>query len=173
MISQNVMDGCGRNLVDELGRKVNRTSQLDFGVGPDADPAYKWDTKRKLLSLLEVCALPSANERLRSLEEVEKEIASILQNAGFAIQELAKDKPVERQLERFYAQFHSSLSRVETELTGHIRYLTQVTTGQPHEGSSNAPRKDALMAMHRVEHTRIKLGELAQLCEQSLGPAPP
>ena len=46
--------------MDELGRKVNRTSQLHFGVGPDADPAYKWDTKRKLLNLLEVCALPSA-----------------------------------------------------------------------------------------------------------------
>uniref|UniRef100_UPI00358EFDCB mediator of RNA polymerase II transcription subunit 11 n=1 Tax=Myxine glutinosa TaxID=7769 RepID=UPI00358EFDCB len=122
---------------------------------------------------LQMTAYGTANERLRSLEEVEKEIANVLQNGGFAIQELAKDKPVERQLERFYTQFHSSLIRVEAELTGHIRYLTQVTTGQPHEGSSYAPRKDALMAMHRVEHTRIKLGELARLCEQSLGPAPP
>ena len=28
--------------------------------GPDVDPAYQCDTKRKLFSLAEVCALPSA-----------------------------------------------------------------------------------------------------------------
>ena len=36
------------------------TSQFDFGSGPDPDLAYKWDTKRKLFSLAEACALPSA-----------------------------------------------------------------------------------------------------------------
>ena len=39
---------------------VMRTSWLDFGSGPDGDPAYQWDTKHKLFSLAEVCALPSA-----------------------------------------------------------------------------------------------------------------
>ena len=39
---------------------MTRTSQLDFGSGPDADPAYQWDTKHKLFSLAEVGGLPSA-----------------------------------------------------------------------------------------------------------------
>ena len=38
---------------------MTRTSRFDFGSGPDPDPAYQWDTKRKLFSLAEVCALPS------------------------------------------------------------------------------------------------------------------
>ena len=29
--------------------------------GPDADSASQWDTKRKLISLVEVCALPRAD----------------------------------------------------------------------------------------------------------------
>ena len=47
---KNVVDGLSQNLVDEL---------LDFGSGPDPDPAYQWDTKCKLFSLAELCALPS------------------------------------------------------------------------------------------------------------------
>ena len=39
---------------------MTRTRRLDFGSGPDPDPAYQWDTKRKLFSLVEVCVLRSA-----------------------------------------------------------------------------------------------------------------
>ena len=39
---------------------VTRTSRLDFGSGLDADQTYQWETKHKLFSLAEVCALPSA-----------------------------------------------------------------------------------------------------------------
>ena len=39
---------------------VTRTRGLDFGSGPDADPACQWDQKRKLFCLAEVCALPRA-----------------------------------------------------------------------------------------------------------------
>ena len=35
---------------------MTRTSQFDFGSGPDPDPGHQWDTKRKLVSLAEVCA---------------------------------------------------------------------------------------------------------------------
>ena len=35
---------------------MTRTRRLDFGSGPDADPAYQWETKRKLA---EVCTLRS------------------------------------------------------------------------------------------------------------------
>ena len=40
--------------------KVTRTSRFDFGEGPDADSVFQWDTKRKLCSLVEVCAILSA-----------------------------------------------------------------------------------------------------------------
>ena len=39
---------------------VTRTSQLDFSLGLDPDPAYQWDTERNMFSLAEVRALPSA-----------------------------------------------------------------------------------------------------------------
>ena len=38
---------------------MTRISQFHFGSGPDADPANQWDTKRKLFSQEEECALPS------------------------------------------------------------------------------------------------------------------
>ena len=39
---------------------MTRTSLFNFGSGPDTDSAYQWDRKRKLFSLAEICALPSA-----------------------------------------------------------------------------------------------------------------
>ena len=39
---------------------MTRTSQLDFGEGPCADPAYQGDAKHEQFTLAEVCALPSA-----------------------------------------------------------------------------------------------------------------
>ena len=38
----------------------NRISRLHFGSALGADLTYQWNTKRKLFSLAEVCALPSA-----------------------------------------------------------------------------------------------------------------
>ena len=45
--------------VDGCVGKVTTTSQFDSGSGPNPNPAYQWDTKRKLFSLAEVCTLPS------------------------------------------------------------------------------------------------------------------
>ncbi|KAE8631880.1 hypothetical protein XENTR_v10001344 [Xenopus tropicalis] len=68
-----------------------------------------------------------ANERLRALEEIEREIAAILLNAGNVILELSKEKPNERVLDKQATQFTASVQRVESELSGQIRYLTQVS----------------------------------------------
>ena len=38
----------------------DKNSRFGFGAGPDPDPAYQWDTKRKLLSPAVVRALPGA-----------------------------------------------------------------------------------------------------------------
>ena len=55
-----VMDGFWRNLVDELVRWQDQASRFDFSWGPNPDPVSQWDIKRKLFSLVEECALPSA-----------------------------------------------------------------------------------------------------------------
>ncbi|NXG67734.1 MED11 polymerase, partial [Hemiprocne comata] len=90
--------------------------------------------------------------------------------AGTVILELSKDKAGERQLERQAAQFSASVQKVEAELTAQIRYLTQVATGQPHEGSSYAARKGCQLALNRVDYARRRLGELARACEGMLEP---
>ncbi|XP_062239768.1 mediator of RNA polymerase II transcription subunit 11 [Platichthys flesus] len=109
-----------------------------------------------------------ANERLRALEEVEKEIALILQCAGNIVLELSKDKHNASLLDRQLVQFQSSVTRVESELSTQIRYLTQVATGQPHEGSTYSARKDCQMALNRAEYAKVKLGELGRTCEVML-----
>lgn len=109
-----------------------------------------------------------ANERLRALEEVEKEIATILQCAGNIVLELSKDKHNASLLDRQLVQFQGSVNRVESELSGQIRYLTQVATGQPHEGSTYSARKDCQMALNRAEYAKVKLGEMGRTCEVML-----
>jgi len=39
---------------------MTRTSRFDFGSGTDPEPAFQWDTKCKLFSLVKVSSLPSA-----------------------------------------------------------------------------------------------------------------
>lgn len=109
-----------------------------------------------------------ANERLRALEDIEREIGAILQNAGTAILELSKEKTNERLLDRQAAAFTTSVQHVEAELSAQIRYLTQVATGQPHEGSSYSSRKDCQMALKRVDYARLKISDVARTCEQML-----
>uniref|UniRef100_A0A8C4MHT8 Mediator of RNA polymerase II transcription subunit 11 n=1 Tax=Equus asinus asinus TaxID=83772 RepID=A0A8C4MHT8_EQUAS len=120
-----------------------------------------------------------ANERLRALEDIEREIGAILQNKGVGegslvharrtvILELSKEKTNERLLDRQAAAFTASVQHVEAELSAQIRYLTQVATGQPHEGSSYSSRKDCQMALKRVDYARLKLSDVARTCEQML-----
>ncbi|XP_049632047.1 LOW QUALITY PROTEIN: mediator of RNA polymerase II transcription subunit 11 [Suncus etruscus] len=112
-----------------------------------------------------------ANERLRVLEDIEREIGAILQNAGSETDrdlELSKEKTNERLLDRQAAAFMASVQHVEAELSSQIRYLTQVATGQPHEGSSYSSRKDCQMALKRVDYACLKLSDVARTCEQML-----
>ncbi|KAF4108196.1 hypothetical protein G5714_010955 [Onychostoma macrolepis] len=111
-----------------------------------------------------------ANDRLRALEDVEKEIALVLQSAGTIVLELSKEKANASLLDRQLNQFQTSINRVESELSAQIRYLTQVATGQPHEGSTYSARKDCQMALNRAEYARVKLGELGRTCEIMLDP---
>ncbi|XP_059524869.1 mediator of RNA polymerase II transcription subunit 11 isoform X2 [Myotis daubentonii] len=71
-----------------------------------------------------------ANERLRALEDIEREIGAILQNAGTVILELSKEKTNERLLDRQAAAFTASVQHVEAELSAQIRYLTQMRSSE-------------------------------------------
>ncbi|KAL5004420.1 hypothetical protein ScPMuIL_017876 [Solemya velum] len=103
-------------------------------------------------------------EKLQQLATIEKEIAAALHSAGQALQELSKDnKPSQKQVENHTTTFIKTLEGVESGLTKQINYLTQVSTGQPHEGSSYAAQKDLQMAYHRIEHVRSRLNELEKL----------
>ncbi|XP_014791224.1 mediator of RNA polymerase II transcription subunit 11 [Octopus bimaculoides] len=107
-------------------------------------------------------------ERLRQLEMIERDIATAIHSSGQALQELSKDKPSMKQVESHTTSFIKTLESVEIGLTKQINYLTQVSTGQPHEGSCYAAQKDLLMAMHRVEHVKSRLNELEKIHNEHL-----
>nr|CAG4638884.1 EOG090X0LXA [Cyclestheria hislopi] len=107
-------------------------------------------------------------ERLQALDNVEKEIASCIQSAGQALMELSKDKPSMKQVESHTSQFLKTLNHVESKLSEHINYLTQVSTGQPHEGSAYGSQKMWKTAWHRLEHTRSRLQELENLKNRAI-----
>ena len=50
--------------------------------------------------------------------------------SGQGLLELSKDKPSMKQVEGHTSQFLKTLSHVEGELSKHINYLTQVSTGK-------------------------------------------
>lgn len=122
-------------------------------------------------SALEFCqkmGAPRDQVKMGGATESVREIGAILQNAGTAILELSKEKTNERLLDRQAAAFTTSVQHVEAELSAQIRYLTQVATGQPHEGSSYSSRKDCQMALKRVDYARLKISDVARTCEQML-----
>jgi len=107
-------------------------------------------------------------DRLTALDQVEKDILACLQSSGQVLAELSKDKPSAKQVETHTNNFHKTLNRVELEMTKHVNYLTQVSTGQAHEGSSYASQKVLQMAWHRSEHARSKVLELERNKNQML-----
>ena len=64
--------------------------------------------------------------KMEQLDKVEKEIVNCLQSAGQALAEMAKDKPNQKQVDLLVTQFMDSLSKIDSSLAEHIRYLSQV-----------------------------------------------
>lgn len=83
-------------------------------------------------------------------------------SSGQALQELSKEKSSQKSAETQTQQFIRSLSNVESKLSEQINYLTQVSTGQPHEGSGYASAKVLQMAWHRIQHARSRVRELEE-----------
>lgn len=74
-------------------------------------------------------------DRLKQLEEIEKDIVKVIRSAGETLEELSKEVPSEDRINTTATKFLKSLEGVEKGLSEQIGYLTQVATGQPHEGS--------------------------------------
>ncbi|XP_064544998.1 mediator of RNA polymerase II transcription subunit 11 [Drosophila montana] len=101
-------------------------------------------------------------DKIHALDEIEKDIILCMQSAGQALQELGKEKSSQKSAETQSQQFLKSLSSVESKLSEQINYLTQVSTGQPHEGSGYASAKVLQMAWHRIQHARSRVRELEE-----------
>jgi len=109
----------------------------------------------------------SPMDRLQALDSVENEILQCIQCAGQALQELSKDsKPSGKAADHNTTQFIKTLNRVELEIGKHINYLTQVSTGHSHEGSSYASQKVVQMAWHRSEHAKSRVLDLDRMKTQ-------
>ena len=61
----------------------------------------------------------------------------------------------------------SNIKSVDTKLSEQIKYLTQVSTGHPHEGSSYPSQKVLQSAWHRLEHVKTRINELDRLRQQA------
>ncbi|CAK8684000.1 mediator of RNA polymerase II transcription subunit 11-like [Clavelina lepadiformis] len=106
----------------------------------------------------------NVSNRLKKLEDIERKITMAIQSAGFTLQELAKDKPVERTLDKHTNGFMQTLDEVETELATQISYLSQVATSQQHEGSSYASRRNAQLLNESIHHVSKQIDEMVDSC---------
>lgn len=95
--------------------------------------------------------------RLQQLDQIERELVMALQSAGLGVQELGKDKPSAKQAEQHSTMFLKQLENVENKISTQLVYLTQVSTGQTHEGSCYGHQKVLNMAQHRLEHAKNRL----------------
>ncbi|XP_050078743.1 mediator of RNA polymerase II transcription subunit 11 [Anopheles maculipalpis] len=104
----------------------------------------------------------TAIDKIQALDHIERELILCLQSAGAALMELSKEKTSQKATETNVNQFLKSLNSVETKLSEQINYLTQVSTGQPHEGSGYASAKVLQMAWHRIQHVKSRIKDLEE-----------
>ncbi|KAL5290840.1 MED11 family protein [Megaselia abdita] len=120
-------------------------------------------------------------EKIDALDSIEEKITQCLTSAGKvswiplfftiyqqkiigqALQELAKEKSSQKAAENHTQAFIKNLTAIEKQLSEQINYLTQVSTGHPHEGSSYASAKVLQMGWHRSSQARDRLMELEEL----------
>ena len=61
----------------------------------------------------------------------------------------------------------TNIKSVDQKLSEQIKYLTQVSTGHPHEGSSYPSQKVIQSAWHRLEHVKTRISELDRVRQQA------
>lgn len=117
-------------------------------------------SKRKLSIAYRVQVNSQTNCRCRLTHCSCRIIAIFILRPGQALHELGKEKTSQKAAENNTQQFLKSLQNIESKLSEQINYLTQVSTGQPHEGSGYASAKVLQMAWHRIQHARTRVREL-------------
>ena len=63
----------------------------------------------------------------------------------------------------------TSIRSVDTKLSEQIKYLNQVSTGHPHEGSSYPSQKNLWTSWHRLEHVKNRITELDRSRQKASG----
>ncbi|NXO72933.1 MED11 polymerase, partial [Phainopepla nitens] len=110
-----------------------------------------------------------ANERLRALEELEREIGASLQSAGEFLMIFSGVLEGPRWDFGDLGGDFGVLGGIWGVPVPQVRVSpAQVATGQPHEGSSYAARKSCQLALNRLDYARRRLAELARACELML-----
>lgn len=104
-----------------------------------------------------------SNEKLKALDQIENQVLQIMQCATQGLTEFAKDKPSVKNVESQVNHFLKALENVEKSVSEQLRYLSQTSTLQPHEGSSYSSMKVNQMASQRLEHVKSCLNELEHL----------
>lgn len=102
-------------------------------------------------------------DRLRQLDQIENDLVNALCNAGQSLAELGKDETNVKIVDRETRSFLETLERVESEISKQLVYLTQVSTGQTHEGSCYGHQKVLNMSNDRLEHIRRKVADLKNI----------
>ncbi|XP_066930148.1 mediator of RNA polymerase II transcription subunit 11-like [Clytia hemisphaerica] len=82
-----------------------------------------------------------SRDRLKQLEEVEKDVVVVIESASQSLLELSKQQPSEEYVIARTTEFLKGLEGVERKLNEHISYLSQVSTNQQHEGSIYSEEK--------------------------------
>jgi len=113
-----------------------------------------------------------AEARIEQLEQIEKDVIDILKSAGTCVLEIGKDRPSQKAVDTNVTQVMTNIKSVDTKLSEQIKYLTQVSTGHPHEGSSYPSQKVLQSAWHRLEHVKTRITELDRLRQQGVAITP-
>lgn len=110
-----------------------------------------------------------AEIRIEQLEKIEEDIINILKTSGNCLLEVAKDRPSQKVVDNQVQQVMANIKSVDTKLSDQIKYLTQVSTGHPHEGSSYPSQKVLQSAWHRLGLVKNRLSELDRLRQKTSG----
>lgn len=110
-----------------------------------------------------------AEARIEQLEQIEEDVINILKTSGNCLLEIAKDRPSQKQVDSFVNTVMTSIRSVDTKLSEQIKYLNQVSTGHPHEGSSYPSQKNLWTSWHRLEHVKNRITELDRLRQKASG----
>ncbi|KAH7636231.1 mediator complex subunit 11 [Dermatophagoides farinae] len=108
----------------------------------------------------------NSSEKLHVLDQIENQIYQMMQFGTAALNEFSKDKPSIKNVESQVSQFVKFLEMVDNNVSKQLQYLSQVSTLQPHEGSTYSTMKINQLAMLRLEHVRSCLTELEHLKKQ-------